>query len=561
MAGIYSPTGRRIEARQDLRLPQLHVSAIGRKGWSQIVAVICLLMLVRNLVSDRLLTAADTLMGTMLGRSQAGLPRMEVDGCGKAGHQPVPRRSNKLESVGEGNMAGIYSPAGRQIEARRICRLPQLRLPVVHAIGSPQVAAVLWLLLPSQLILGGVSTPTDTIRGIAHDRSQAGLPGMEGHRPVTQRSTNLKPRGDDEMAAVCPTTRRQTGPWQQHRLPQLRLPVVQAIGSPQVAAVICLLMLPRRLSLDGCSTPTDTIRGITLDRSQAGLPGMEVDGCGQAGHFMPRRSTNPRPTGYRNTAGSSAPAERRTEDCQICRLPQLRLPVVQAIGSPQVAAVLWLLLPSHLILDGVSTPTDTIRGITLDRSQAELPSMEVGGGGEAGHQPVPRRSNELESMGEGNVAGICSPAGRRIEARQICRLPQLHFPVVHAIGSPEVAPVLWLLLPSHLILGGVSMPADTYRGIAHDRSQTGLPGKKGHRLVTHRSTSLRLTGEGEMAGACIQRNKVPGLGSGVDCPNFRIPTLNARVFASQCRHLSSSASHRIFDGSRGNLDTVYGINA
>ena len=53
-----------------------------------------------------------------------------------------------------------------------------------------------------------------------------------------------------------------------------------------------------------------------------------------------------------------------------------------------------------------------------------------------------------------------------------------------------------------------------------------------------------------MAAVCIQRTKVPGLGSGVDCPNFRIPTLDARVFASQCRHASSSASFRIFDGSR-----------
>ena len=34
---------------------------------------------------------------------------------------------------------------GRQIEARQICRLPQLQLPVVHAIGWPQVAVVLWL--------------------------------------------------------------------------------------------------------------------------------------------------------------------------------------------------------------------------------------------------------------------------------------------------------------------------------------------------------------------------------------------------------------------------------
>ena len=65
-----------------------------------------------------------------------------------------------------------------------------------------------------------------------------------------------------------------------------------------------------------------------------------------------------------------------------------------------------------------------------------------------------------------------------------------------------------------------------------------------------------------MAAVCIQRTKVPGLGRGVDCPNFRIPTLNARVFASQCCHASSSREFRILDGSKGNLrHRVYGINA
>ena len=65
-----------------------------------------------------------------------------------------------------------------------------------------------------------------------------------------------------------------------------------------------------------------------------------------------------------------------------------------------------------------------------------------------------------------------------------------------------------------------------------------------------------------MAAECIQRNKVSGLGSGVDCPNFRIPTLDARVFASQGRQSPSRANHRVFDGSRGKSDTgVCGINA
>ena len=277
--------------------------------------------------------------------------------------------------------------------------------------------------------------------------------GKAGHQPMPQRSTSLKPRGDRNMAGICPPARRRIEARQICRLPQLQLAIPDGGVSPQVTISSRSLMLVR-VVVGGIVGSKDTCRSHAWQRSQAGLPGMEVDGCGQAGHFMPRRSTSPRPTGYRNTAGSSASAERRTEDCQMCRLPQL------------------------------------------------------------------------------------------------------HFPVVHAIGSPEVAPVLWLLLPSHLILGGVSTPADTYRGTAHDRSQTGLPGVEGHRLVTH-----RLTGEGEMAAVCIQRNKVPGLGRGVDCPNFRIPTLDARVFASQCRRSSSSASHRIFDGSRGNLDTVYGINA
>ena len=62
---------------------------------------------------------------------------------------------------------GVCPTARRQIEARQICRLPQLQLPVVHAIGSPQVAASFGFVLPSYLILDGVSTPTDTHRGIA----------------------------------------------------------------------------------------------------------------------------------------------------------------------------------------------------------------------------------------------------------------------------------------------------------------------------------------------------------------------------------------------------------
>ena len=128
MAGIYSPTGRRIEARQNLRLPQLHVSAIGRTGWPQIVAVICLLMLVRHLVSDGLLTTADTVMGTMLGRSQAGLPARTDE---ELGCQGVLRRSDELESTGEGNMKTDCPAASGKIDAQQICRLPQLQL-VIH---------------------------------------------------------------------------------------------------------------------------------------------------------------------------------------------------------------------------------------------------------------------------------------------------------------------------------------------------------------------------------------------------------------------------------------------
>ena len=94
------------------------------------------------------------------------------------------------------------------------------------------------------------------------------------------------------MAAVCPTTRRQTGPWQQHRLPQLRHPVVHAIGSPQVAAVLWLL-LPSDLILDRVSTPTNTLGASRLTEVKWSFPSMEVDGCGKAGHRpLPDAQTN-----------------------------------------------------------------------------------------------------------------------------------------------------------------------------------------------------------------------------------------------------------------------------
>ena len=219
MAGIYSPTGRRIEARQNLRLPQLHISAIDCTGWPQIVAVICLLMLVRHLVSDGLLTAADTVRGTTLDRSQAGLPARTVRRSGTPTCAPTLRRTG----INGGRQHGRHlSTSGTTNRGSANRRLPQLRL-AVHGqwdfAASPHIQPQ-FVARSSGRRMHCSAPRTPTVVVLGNEAKRAFWHGSQWLRRIPdtillpRRSTSPKPTGDRDMAGSCATARRQIEAWQ-----------------------------------------------------------------------------------------------------------------------------------------------------------------------------------------------------------------------------------------------------------------------------------------------------------------------------------------------------------